>query len=84
MNLIAYNCVFVDLVIFRAVIGYCGDDIDKLLWMVRIADVACYFLCVIAFSHLIQLFSELVSVIPETTSTNIEATEGQPSVVRFS
>lgn len=30
--------VFVDVVVFGAVIGYSGDDISKFLWMVRIGE----------------------------------------------
>jgi len=33
-----FNLIFPFLVIFGGVIGYSGDDINKFLWMVRIAE----------------------------------------------
>ena len=33
-----FDQIFLVLVIFGGVIGYSGDDINKFLWMVRIAE----------------------------------------------
>lgn len=45
------GCKYLFLVIFGGVIGYSGDDINKFLWMVRIAEgehpkiVSCFKQC---------------------------------------